>query len=228
MKEKIKNYFKIWWIPLLVYFGIFGIFILGCSLQRDWIINLFIIILLVNVIGTIVASIIQIFKRRWYFAIVQIVFTYFIFKYFLLVFTYSPPDFYGVHKKIPKGIEIHKPLNHEPSTEDFENSSLLIESCSQPGIYCYYTNFTPRQLGYFYIKAFEITSNDRLSERRIKEKSKIKLIDLDEKIHSGEFTIYEGSWGDKYGSRIELWYKPYNNAEFKVTERNYIVEGWMR
>ena len=47
-------------------------------------------------------------------------------------------------------------------------------------------------------------------------------------IYSAEFTIYEGSWGDKYGARIELWFKPDNGKEFKVNQKNYIVEGWMR
>lgn len=41
--------------------------------------------------------------------------------------------------------------------------------------------------------------------------------------------IYEGSWGDKYGARIELWFEPLNGSkDYKITERNYIVEGWMR
>jgi hypothetical protein len=46
-------------------------------------------------------------------------------------------------------------------------------------------------------------------------------------------TIFElvggiGSWGDKYGARIELWFEPLNGNNYKITERNYIVEGWMR
>jgi len=83
--------------------------------------------------------------------------------------------------------------------------------------------------GYFYIKAFELTSNDRLSGDRMKERSKIKVKTLGKEQYEGEFTIYEGSWGDKYGSRIELWFQPSKGKnEYKITERNYIVEGWMR
>ncbi|WP_156027019.1 hypothetical protein [Sporocytophaga myxococcoides] len=51
---------------------------------------------------------------------------------------------------------------------------------------------------------------------------------MEPKIYEGAFTIYEGSSDDKYGSRIELWYQPLNGKEYKVTERNYIIEGWTR
>jgi len=106
---------------------------------------------------------------------------------------------------------------------------LILGHSAQPGIYIYYTDYQPKENGYFYIKAFEITSNDRLSADRIKERSKIIVENLEKDEYQGEFTIYEGSWGDKYGSRIELWFQPSNGKdEYKITERNFIVEGWMR
>ena len=83
--------------------------------------------------------------------------------------------------------------------------------------------------GNFYIKAFEVTSNDHLSADRMKIKSKVNVENLESKLYSGEIMIYEGSWGDKYGARIELWFEPLNGSkDYKITERNYIVEGWMR
>ena len=95
--------------------------------------------------------------------------------------------------------------------------------------YNYYTNYQPKELGSFFIKAFEITSNDRLSEERMTNRSQILVENLNRQVYSGEFTIYEGSWGDKYGARIELWYKPANgNSEYKITQKNYIIEGWQR
>lgn len=61
----------------------------------------------------------------------------------------------------------------------------LILSCSsQPGIYNFYTNVNPSELGTFYIKAYEITSNDKLSEERIKSSSKVKVENFEPKIHS--------------------------------------------
>ena len=60
-------------------------------------------------------------------------------------------------------------------------------------------------------------------------RSQILVENLNRQVYSGEFTIYEGSWGDNYGARIELWYKPANgNSEYKITQKNYIIEGWQR
>ncbi|MBS7788309.1 hypothetical protein KIH23_13455 [Flavobacterium sp. CYK-55] len=109
-----------------------------------------------------------------------------------------------------------------------KKNDFALASISQPGIYNYYTNYKPNQKGMFFIKAYEITSNDRLSGNRMTERSKIVVNDFGKNLYSGEFTIYEGSWGDKYGARIELWYKPQNGKEYKLIQKNYIVEGWMR
>jgi len=146
-----------------------------------------------------------------------------------LIFIYAEPDYYGAHKEIPQGIEISEPLTTHPSQNDYKNYDLMISNSVQPGIYNYYTDFVPNERGFFFIKAYEITSNDQLSESRIKQKSKVEASGSVPAISQGEFTIYEGSWGDKYGSRIELWYhSEKGNKEFKITERNFIVEGWMR
>ena len=142
---------------------------------------------------------------------------------------YSPPDYYGANKKIPENIEINEPVSDKPTKEQYDKYDLILGHSFQPGIYSYYTDYQPKESGYFYIKAFELTSNDRLSGDRMRERSKIKVENLGKEKYEGEFTIYEGSWGDKYGSRIELWFHPLNGKdEYKITERNYIVEGWMR
>jgi len=224
----LKKYFTIWWIPLISYLFIFGIFALGCILQRDWIIDAFIYLFFINIFGVIISCIVQIFLKKWWFIIPQIIITGLLFFYVSFIFTFSPPDYYGVHKDIPEGIKIYEPINRDINDTDFLNHQLVLSSSFQPGIYTYYTNYIPNGLGYFYIKVFEITTNDRLSKERIKERSKIKIDKLNTELHSGRFTIYEGDWGYKYGSRIELWLQPNKGKEFKVTERNYIVEGWMR
>ncbi|MFI1770913.1 hypothetical protein [Thalassobellus citreus] len=229
MNLKINNihkYFTIWWTPLVTYFFIYGIFILGCVLQRDWVIDLFLYLFFINIFGTIISSIVQITIKKWYYIIFQIGITILLFSHVSIIFMFSPPDYYGVHKEIPNNIEIYEPVNKTPIESDFDNYDLILSGWG--GSYGYCTDFKPTKKGEFYIKAFEITSNDRLSEKRIKESSKIKVDNIDYKIRSGHFTIYEGSWGYKYACRIELWFQPNNDKEFKVTERNYIVEGWMR
>jgi len=231
--QKIKNafnqYFKIWWIPILSYLIPFGIYLIGDGFKSDAIIDFSLVIFFINILGNITSSIVQIVIKKWFYLIPQIGISFSLFFYVSIFFTFSPPDYYGANKTIPKGIEIYKPIESEPTKTEFEKYDLILSSGGQPGIYNYYTNKKPTESGNFYIKAFEITSNDKLSEDRMKIRSKVKVENFETTIYSGEFTIYEGSWGDKYGARIELWFEPSNgNKDYKIAERNYIVEGWMR
>jgi len=231
--EQIKNtiiqYFKIWWIPIISYLVPYGIFLIGEVSKRDFIIYLSLILFFINVLGNIISSIVQIVIKKWFYLILQIGISFFLFLLVYIFFSLSPPDYYGAYKTIPDGIEIYRPLKNEPSKKEFEKYDLILSSAMQPGIYNYYTDKELTELGNFYIKAFEITSNDKLSEDIIKIRSKVKVVNLEPTIYSGEFTIYEGSWGDKYGARIELWFEPLKGkADYKIAERNYIIEGWMR
>jgi len=228
--KNIKKYFTIWWIPIAFYFLAVGVFFLGMLFERDWIIDFYLLVFFVNIIGTIISSIVQIVIKKWHFIIPQIGLTVFLFYYTSMIFIYSPPDYYGAHKKIPKNIEINEPINKNPSKEQYNEYDLILVNSVQPGIYSYWTDYQPKENGYFYIKAFELTSNDRLSAERIKKSSKVMVDVLEKKVeYNGEFTIYEGDWGDKYGSRIELWFQPLSGKkESKITERNFIIEGWMR
>ncbi len=182
-----------------------------------------------NIIGTIISSIVQIVMMKWYFTFPQLGIAAFLFYCVGILFTYSPPDYYGANKIIPEDIEFSEPLDSLPANREFELYDLILTSKGQPGIYKYYTDYKPKETGYFYIKSFEITSNDRLSEDRMKRESRVNAEDLELQKFEGNFTIYEGDWGDKYGSRIELWFQPSNgNKEYKIAERNYIIEGWQR
>jgi hypothetical protein len=226
--HSIKKYFTIWWIPIISYLLPVIIYISGTLLKSDDIIDFALIIFYVNILGNVISSIVQIAIKKWFFIFPQIIVSGLLFFYVSILFLCSPPDYYGANKTIPKNIKIEYPTQKEISENELLKNDFKLASISQPGIYNYYTNYEPKELGTFYIKAFEITSNDRLSEERMTERSKVKIENLNEKIHSGEFTIYEGSWGDKYGARIELWFKPQNKKEYKITEKNFVVEGWMR
>ena len=231
--EKIKNtfynYFKVWWIPIVSYFIPFLIFILGQALKSDTIIDVSLILFFVNILGNLISAIVQIFIKKWYYLIPQILISGFLSVFVSIIFTLSPPDYYGANKEIPENIEIYEPIETEPTEKELENFDLILASSFQPGIYNYFTDYKTTENGSFYIKAFELTSKDHLSAERMKNRSKVKVENLEQKLYSGEFTIYEGSWGDKYGAKIELWFEPSNGKEdYKITERNYVVEGWMR
>lgn len=231
--DKIKNiifiYFKVWWIPIVSYIIPFFIFLFGEALKSNKIIDISLSIFFVNILGNIISAIVQVFIKKWYCLIPQILITGLLFAFVSIIFTFSPPDYYGANKVIPQNLEIYEPIDTEPTESELENFDLILASSFQPGIYNYYTDFQPTEIGSFYIKAFEVTSNDPLSAERMKIRSKVKVENLERKLYLGEFSIYEGSWGDKYGARIELWFEPLNgNKDYKITERNYVVEGWMR
>ena len=229
IKSTIFKYFKIWWIPIVSYIIPFFIFLLGEGLKNDNIIDISLIIFFINILGTIISAIVQIFIKKWYYLIPQVLISGLLFVFVSTIFTLSPPEYYGANKVIPENLEIYEPIETEPTENELENFDLILASSFQPGIYNYYTDFQPTEIGSFYIKAFEVTSNDHLSAERMKKRSKVKVENLEPKLYLGEFSIYEGSWGDKYGARIELWFEPINgNKDYKITERNYVVEGWMR
>lgn len=224
----IKKYFIVWWIPIITYLIPILIFILGNILKKDELIDLSLIIFFINVLGNIISAIVQIVIKKWYFIFPQLIVTIFLFVITSVIFTLSPPDYYGANKTIPKNIIIVIPIETEINEDDLIVNDFKIAAYSQPGIYTYYTNYQLNAKGSFFIRVFEITSNDKLSEKEILYRSKIIVNDLEVKMYSGEFVIYEGSWGDKYGARIELWYQPENGMEYKITEKKYVVEGWMR
>ncbi len=224
----IKKYFTVWWISIITYLIPILIFILGNILKKDEIIDLSLIVFFINILGNIISAIVQIVIKKWYFIFAQLIVTIFLFVITSVIFTLSPADYYGANKTIPKNIIIEIPIETEINEDDLIVNDFKIAAYSQPGIYTYYTNYQPKVKGSFFIRVFEITSNDKLSEKEILYRSKIIVNDLEIKMYSGEFVIYEGSWGDKYGARIELWYQPENGIEYKIVEKNYVVEGWMR
>ena len=224
----IKNYFKVWWIPLVAYVFPILIYQTGNVLKSDNLIDLALLLFFVNILGCLTSSIVQLFIKKWYFIFPQLIVSGFLFFYISILFTFSPPDYYGANKTIPKNIKFEKPIEREITKNILKKNDFILAEHSQPGIYNYCTNYKPQETGTFLIKVYEITSNDRLSKTRITERSKIIVEDLTRDIHCGEFTIYEGSWGDKYGAKIELWFEPKNGKAFKIMKKNYIVEGWMR
>lgn len=224
----LKKYFITWYIPILSYLIPYLIFQLGLILKKDDIIDLSLAIFYLIIVGNLISSVVQIVIKKWYFLFPQIMASAFLFFSVSMYLAFSPPDFYGVHKVIPKNIKFEIPAEKELTEKDLKQNDFRLAELSQPGIYNFYTNHQPKESGYFYIKAFEITSNDRLSEDGITERSKIVVEKPDTKIYTGDFIIYEGSWDDQYGARIELWYHPDSSSEYKIKQKNYIIEGWMR
>jgi hypothetical protein len=68
LKIIIKQYFRIWWIPILCYLIPFTIFVIGNTLKSDNIIDLSLLIFFLNILGNLISSIIQVVIRKWYFS----------------------------------------------------------------------------------------------------------------------------------------------------------------
>ncbi|WP_156027018.1 hypothetical protein [Sporocytophaga myxococcoides] len=169
MKEKIKSYFTSGWIPSASHLIAIGVFLLGILFERDWIIDTALLIFYANIIGNVISSVVQIVIGQWYFLIFQLGISGFLFYWCSMLFLFSPPDYYEADKEIPKGIEIAELLNKKPTQEDFNKNHLIITHLGEWGVYSYYTDYTPKEKGYFFIKAFEMTSNDWLSSKAIKK-----------------------------------------------------------
>lgn len=100
----------------------------------------------------------------------------------------------------------------------------------QGGIYDADIWCNPGEPGLLYLKAFEITRETRLSERRMpKVKAGYSSDPSEMFLKEIDFTIYEGNWGQYYGARFEVWFKPDSGQpDRKLLEKNFKIEGWMR
>jgi len=148
-------------------------------------------------------------------------------------------DHFAENLTIPDNIEFKKPIEMDFQTGR-PDSLLNLESDTlqfhlyqsfQPGLYEYDVWINSELGGTVYLKAYEITQNHRLSEESITERSRISI-----KKTKGQykrfgtdryFTIYEGDFGEPYGSRIEVWYESEMGDEKLILQENYIIEGWM-
>ena len=225
----IVKFFKIWWYPIMVLVISGAIFLTGLLVKQDFVIDISLLGFLIACILIFISCITQLFIKKWYFGLLQVAITVPIIYYLLLLMALSPPDFFAAHLAIPSDIEISNPATSEPSHEEIHSKKLVLTQSFQPGIYNYYVLHSGDNQGTYFIKAYEITSNQVLSESRLKDRSKIYADETYQKVHKNDFTIYEGDWGQEYAARIELWFIPSNGgSEYKIEESNYIVEGWMR
>ncbi|MDR6487025.1 hypothetical protein J2799_001510 [Chryseobacterium vietnamense] len=189
---------------------------------------------------TFILGIIRIVKKDYLKGILQIVSTGLLtvatFGSFTFALTFYPYDFFAEELKIPKNIKFEKPLKLDDEKDRVysHQQDVILYDYFQPGLYKYDLFLHKIEKGRIYLKIFEITKNQILSEKSIKAKSQIEVENKTDELKRFElkdnFTIYEGDWGQFYGSRIEVWFKPddVNKSERKLITKNYIVQGWMR
>jgi energy-coupling factor transporter transmembrane protein EcfT len=189
---------------------------------------------------TFILGIIRIVKKDYLKGILQILSTVILavltYGYFSFALMFYPYDFFAEGLKIPDNIKFEKPLKLNDTKDKINTNQqdFILYDYFQSGIYKYDLFLNKIEKGKVYLKIFEITKNQKLSERSIKEESQIEVENKTDELKrfelKDEFTIFEGDWGQFYGARIEVWFKPddINKPERKLMIKNYIVQGWMR
>ena len=143
--------------------------------------------------------------------------------------------FYNI--EIPEGENYQKPteyLNNKQvdSLKGITADSERIEIVGTGyGGYDFYMWHKPTEKGEIYIKAFETTKNQRLSEGKLTNRTKNTIRELsdDYKLFTGRTVIDEGTFEKYYPARFELWFKSaMDGTERKLTEKSYLIDGWDR
>ncbi|MFD0975418.1 hypothetical protein [Salinimicrobium gaetbulicola] len=139
--------------------------------------------------------------------------------------------------QIPGNMSFEKPVefltdNQIDSLEsmDVNQEKIVVVGNGYNG-YDFYMWHKPTEKGEIYIKAFELTQYIQLSREILAKRTKNEVRDLsgDYKLYKGTSVIYEGTFSNFYPTRFELWFKSKSSGiEEKLTDKNYLIDGWDR
>lgn len=243
MTKILKYCFDKWWRPL-IFFGLTTL-IFGISeiIQNDKLIDYSFYFFAIGLLGLLISTVYQLIKKKWLYAFLTITtFGLGVFGFFLLAIAQFwanqlMPDRYADNLTIPDNIEIYEPIGdgwnirlNDISQHDKKEFDFEVYKSFQPGLYEFDLWIGKIDSGTVYLRVYEITQNDRLSKDRLTKKSSIRVgnhtSDTRRFGTQDHFTIYEGDFGKPYAARFEVWYQPDSGKERKLTEKNYIIEGW--
>lgn len=161
-------------------------------------------------------------------------------------------DNFGKRHPIPEGMEYYTtkitPEYGNTAAQTYLDSlvverGIVVVDYGQPGEYRYMANVPAiPENGKIYLKLYEATTNLPLSEHDVKTSTTLlvepsdtsriyKMTDKEPNRWNAtdKFTIHEGSWGDYYAARVELWYQPESGGEEQLLHSViYQIEGWSR
>lgn len=238
IKKQIIAFLNNWKLSLLILLLTGMFYFLGLMSEKKIFVEISERIYFISVIITILSGVYALIKLQFLrgLGLIGVVILALVSLGSILMF--YPNDFFADDLEIPKNIRFEKPLGNfeildrTDSVTIFKESNLNFNLVNffQQGTYDYYIWFKPTQTGDIFLKIFEITQNTPLSKERIESESRIQVKSGEDslKLYQQHFTIYEGDWGKPYGARIELWFKPIRGKSFRVLQKNYVVEGWMR
>lgn len=220
----------------------FAITFFGLQIPNEIVFNMSLGTFYVSFIFSLVFAIIRLFKKDYLKGTLQIAGTLIIggvsFLFLSLLLFLYPFDFFANNLRVPKNVEFEKPKplyqNDTVKLEKVDNEDFILYDGIQPGIYKYDIYLNQIEKGKVYLKVYEITQNQILSEEDIENKSSINVYNPTPELKryqlKDDFTVYEGNWDQFYGSRIEVWFRSNskNRTERKLMSKNYIIQGWER
>ena len=220
----------------------FAITYFGIQIPNEIAFNVSLAIFYISILFSLVFAIMRLFRKDYLKGTLQILGTIIIggvsYLFLSLILLFYPYDFFADNLSIPKNVKFEKPIslnkNAEVKSKKVDNANFILYDDIQPGIYKYELYLNKIEKGKVYLKIYEITQNQILSEEDIKNSSSIDVYNPTSELKKFElkddFTVYEGNWEQFYGSRIEVWFKPNakNQPERKLMTKNYIIEGWQR
>jgi len=237
--DKILNY---WWAFTLLSLSVIGAYILMevKNVHLSWLEDILGYGFLLTGVLQLAALVISVFRRRFLVAIFiflgGIVNIYaFMMLVFMLWMTQGENDDFGKRHPIPAGMVCQEP-NESFCVDDVDSTDtsswLRIQKNSQGGIYDYLYFSKSLPDGYIYLKCYEATENILLSEDRMMMRTKVNVRQHDRFGPVGGyrvFTIYEGSWGDYYPVRVEVWHHGEKTGKDQMlTSKIYKMEGWQK
>ncbi len=139
--------------------------------------------------------------------------------------------------EVPEDMNFEKPIEFLTDKQidslesmDVNQEKIIVVGNGYNG-YNFYMWHKPTAKGEIFVKAFELTQNVQLSEEELAERTKNQITDLGSafKLYKGSSVIYEGTFSNFYPTRFELWFKSESSdIEKKLTEKNYLIDGWDR
>ena len=220
----------------------FAITFIGLQIPNEIAFNISLGIFYTSFLFSLVFAIIRLFRKDHLKGTLQIAGTLIIggvsFLFLSLLLFLYPFDFFADNLSVPKNMEFDKPIplyqNDTVKSEKVDNADFILYDYMQSGIYKYDLYLNQIEKGKVYLKVYEITTNQILSEEDIESRSLIDVYNPTSELKKFElkddFTVYEGNWDQFYGSRIEVWFRPNskNSSERKIMTKKYIIQGWQR
>lgn len=238
----MEKFLKYWWVYILLYFLFIAIIMIESlkDIFKGWFENILFLGLLLAAIAQLVVWIIALKKKREPLSsfillggLASIVGLFFLI--FWLSVTPGINDDFGKQHPIPADLVCFEPqesFNAEDVDSLDATSWLRIRDGSQGGIYDYVYFSTVLPAGYIFLKCYEATDNVVLSDERIQQETKAPVnnhLRFGPIGGSRKFTIYEGSWGDFYAVRVEVWfYDEATGKERMLNKKIYKMQGWQR